>query len=367
MPWRVVDITEKEVLAEPTAGTDIMVPSWTGEDIPVSLEVAQEVGRMRAVKKDVSPLPDDKTAVIEIIGDLVVIHACFGTRVNEALARIYSKKLSRLIGESVIAVADPYRVMVKLPFPLKEENIVSSFRGLRNVRAALEEALENSALLKFKFLHAGRMFGLLSEDATVGNRFIQMLRYSVVYEETIRSIFFRYFDVEGAERVLDRIRSGKIRLEVQNNKKPSFFASIGLERVSGSEAVGSFEPRERIVSAFRENALSRTLRLKCMDCGATRFLHLAGATEKIACHKCGQTALVLLNKAGEEGADPGFSAALVRAHGKRALIALSTYGVGPQTADRILKRLHKTDDAFYLDLIEAQKLFIKNKKYWKLS
>lgn len=30
MPWRVVDITESEVLAEPGSGSDIMVPSWTG-------------------------------------------------------------------------------------------------------------------------------------------------------------------------------------------------------------------------------------------------------------------------------------------------------------------------------------------------
>jgi ATP-dependent Lhr-like helicase len=58
LPWHVIDITDEAILAEPTSGTDIMVPSWTGEDIPVSFEVAQEVGKMRAAKKDVSPLPE---------------------------------------------------------------------------------------------------------------------------------------------------------------------------------------------------------------------------------------------------------------------------------------------------------------------
>jgi ATP-dependent Lhr-like helicase len=367
LPWRVVDITDKEVLAEMSGATDIMVPSWTGEDIPVSFEVAQEVGRMRAAKRGTEPLPDDKTVVLEIIQDLVVVHCCFGTRVNEALSRIFSKKLSRLIGESVISVADPYRIMLKLPYPLREENIVSSFRELRDVRRELTEALESSALLKFKFLHVGRMFGLLSEDATIGSRFIQTMRYSVVYEEAIRSIFFRYFDVPRTEEVLRKLRDGRLELSVDVRKKPSFFAGIGLERVSGADTAGGFEPRERIVAAFKENALSKTVRLKCLNCGASRFMHLAGAPETIRCHRCNEQAMAMLDREGGARGDLEFSGNLIRAYGKRALIALSTYGVGPSTADRVLRRLHRSEEAFYLDLIEAQKLFVKNKKYWKLS
>ncbi len=366
-PWRVVDITDDEVLAEPSAGTDIMVPSWTGEDIPVSYEVAQDVGRMRSASRDVSPLPDEKTVIIEIIQDIVVVHACFGTRVNEALSRVFSKRLSGLMGESVLSVADPYRIMVKLPYALKKEHIEKSFREMKGIRAQLEEALENSSMLKFKFLHVGRMFGLLSEDATISSRFITAMRHSVVYEEALRSIFFRYFDVEQAEKVLEGVRGGRLRLVIDERKKPSFYAEIGLERVSGGESVGAFEPRERIAQAFKEHALTKTLILRCLNCGTTRFMHLAGAPDVIRCHKCGEPALALLSREGEAVHDLEFSAGLIRAYGKKALIALSTYGIGPSTADRILRRLHRSEELFYLDLIEAQKNFVKNKKYWKLS
>lgn len=366
MPWHVVDITDDAVLAEPTSGTDIMVPSWTGEDIPVSFEVAQEVGKMRAIKKGTTPTPDNKTVIVEIVDDLVVLHACLGSRVNEGLARIFSRKLSRLVGESVWAVSDPYRILVKLPFPLKEEHITKALTGIRDVRKELEAALENSPLLRFKFLHVGRMFGLLSEDANVSNRFIHALRYSVVYEETMRSLFFRYFDVEKTEEVLEQLRKGKLSLVVDKRKKPSYFTTIGLQRVSGGESVGTFEPRERIISAFKENALSKTLRLKCLNCRATRFMHLAGAPERIKCHKCGQRSLALLGKEGQAVHDLEFTAGLIRSYGRRALIALSTYGIGPSTADRVLRRLHRDEQSFYLDLVEAQKVFIKNKKYWKL-
>ncbi|VVC04560.1 ATP-dependent DNA helicase Hel308 [Candidatus Bilamarchaeum dharawalense] len=366
LAWRVIDITEKEVLAEPTSGLDIMIPSWTGEDIPVSFEVAQEVGRMRSIKKETSPLPDDKTVVIEIVEDLIVIHACFGTKINEAISRVFSKQLTSLIGESVIAVSDPYRILVKLPFPMKEEYVKRAFENVRNIQNQLTDALEHSSLLKFKFLHVARMFGLLSVEGTLNSRYIQVLRHSVIYEETIRSIFFRYFDVEKTEEILGKIRNKQIQVIYDLRKKPSYFAQIGLERVSGAESIGAFEPRERILSAFKENALSKTVRLVCLHCKATRFMHLASAPEKIKCHNCNQSAFALVSKEGEAHHDLEFSAGLIRAYGKQALIALSTYGIGPSTADRVLRRLHKTEEAFFLDLIEAQKNFIKNKKYWKL-
>ncbi|MDD5340404.1 MAG: DEAD/DEAH box helicase [Candidatus ainarchaeum sp.] len=365
LPWRVVDITEDEVLAEPSSASDIAVPSWTGEDIPVSFEVAQDVGRMRAVKKEISPMPDDKTIVMEIIEDLIIVHACFGSRVNSGLSRIFGQNLSRAVGESVRAVSDPYRIMVRLPYPLKEDAIRRAFMEIRDVKAQLSESLTNSSLLKFKFLHVGRMFGLLSEEATINSRFIDALRNSVVYEEAMRSIFFRYFDIPRTNEVLAKLRKGGLKLVVDARKHPSYFAKIGIDRVSGGEYAGAFEPRERIIAAFRENALSKTLRLVCLHCKATRYLHLAGAPEIIKCHKCGEKALALLNREGEAKSDLDFSAGLIRAYGRKALIALSTYGVGPKTADRVLKRLHKTDDAFYLDLLEAQKLFIKNKRFWK--
>jgi ATP-dependent Lhr-like helicase len=358
-PWTVVDITDDTVLAEPTGGSEIIVPSWTGEDIPVSFETAQEVGRMRKAK-NISPMPDDKKVVIELVQDLVIVHACFGHKVNNALSRILSKKLSALVGESVYSVTDPYRIMLKLPFPLKEEHVRNAFLSIRNIRIALEESLEQSPLLRFKFLHVGRMIGLLSEDANVSGRFIQALRYSVVYEETVRSIFFRYFDVEKTEEIMKKVRNSEIELIFNNRKKPSFFAEIGMSRLSGGENLGAFEPRERIVSAFKENILSKTAELVCTNCKATRFMHLASAPAKIKCHKCGQQSLAL------KGTDQEFTAGLISAYGKKALIALMTYGVGPVAADRVLRRLHKDEETFILDLIEAQKNFIKNKKYWKL-
>ncbi len=367
MPWRVIDITDKEVLSESGATNDIIVPSWVGEDIPVEFEVAQHVGKLRTSRRDITPNPDDKSVIIEIVQDIVIIHACFGSRVNASLSRLYARNLSRIIGESVRAVSDPYRILVKLPYALGEEHIVRAFHDIRNVDLSLREAIVDSSLLKLRFTHVGRLFGLLSEEATISGRFIEALRNSVVYEEAVRSIFSRHFDVERSESVLEKIRNGELKLIVDKRKKPSFFASIGIARFSGGESLGAFEPRERIIAAFKENAFSKAVRLLCLSCGAERLMLIAGAPESgIVCHKCHQPALAM--KGGEHmtKTDQELSASLIRAHGKRALVALSTYGIGPSTAARVLKKLAGSEEAFYLDLIEAQKLFVKNKKYWKI-
>jgi ATP-dependent Lhr-like helicase len=69
-----------------------------------------------------------------------------------------------------------------------------------------------------------------------------------------------------------------------------------------------------------------------------------------------------------ENADPKVekSAELVRGYGKKAVIALSVYGVGPQTASKILRMMRQDEKQFFMDLIDAQKNFIKNKRFWSI-
>jgi ATP-dependent Lhr-like helicase len=58
------------------------------------------------------------------------------------------------------------------------------------------------------------------------------------------------------------------------------------------------------------------------------------------------------------------SADLVIAYGRRAIIAQSVYGIGPQTAARVLSKMHESDDEFYRDLLEAKLQFIETRPFW---
>lgn len=58
------------------------------------------------------------------------------------------------------------------------------------------------------------------------------------------------------------------------------------------------------------------------------------------------------------------SADLVISYGKRGVVAQSVYGIGPQTASRVLAKMHEKDEEFYKDLLEAKLHFIATRPYW---
>jgi len=257
--------------------------------------------------------------------------------------------------------------MVKLPYPLDEKYLLAPIKEIRDVKTELEESLRNSFMLKFKFTHVGRLFGFLAEDAVVSGRLIDYLRNGVIYEETLRALFFRYFDLERTEKVFSDLKSGKLKLVVDKRKTLSYFGKLGIDRLGGREAIGGFEPRENMIKAFKERMLTKTVQLKCLNCSTTRFLFLATAENKIKCPKCGSETLYLFHERIKKSkADMQYESGLVQSFGKWGVYALASYGVGAKTADRVLAKLRRNEDDFWWDLIEAQKNFIKNKKYWKI-
>ncbi len=58
------------------------------------------------------------------------------------------------------------------------------------------------------------------------------------------------------------------------------------------------------------------------------------------------------------------TADLVLSHGKKAVVAFQVRGVGPETAFRILSRMHPTEDDFYMDLLQAKIQYLRTKPFW---
>jgi ATP-dependent Lhr-like helicase len=360
--WNVVEIGE-ELIAEPASSADFIVPDWVGEEIPVEWEVAQEAARIR--KKEIKDASAENEIRIEINGEIAVMHAPFGNKVNDLLARVFTMRLSEKLRFEVRAVADPYRILFKFSYPIREEWFEGIFQ-IHDVKLEAEQALEGSSLLRANFLHVGRLFGMFGEDAEISDRFVRFMRGTPVYEETLNTIFRKRMSVEGAKRVVDGVRSGKLRVNIEKREKLSDIALLGIARMKGGGIAGEFEPRESILKMFREEIERKHVGLKCLNCGASRKTILKSVdVEKLKCHKCGRGALTLVSaKATPE--EEKYMAGIIRSYGRRGLVALLVYGVGAKTADRVLRKLHRDEDAFYLDLIEEQKKFIKNKKYWSI-
>ena len=55
---------------------------------------------------------------------------------------------------------------------------------------------------------------------------------------------------------------------------------------------------------------------------------------------------------------------LVNEDGRKAAMTLAGRGVGPDSASRILRSMHTDEDEFLRDILSAEVLFARNKRFW---
>ncbi len=423
--WRIVDVGEKEILVEPEENASAAIPAWEGELIPVPFEVSQAVGRLRRqiaallkkgagkakaiekiaaeypVTRDVADkmvktmekqlkygfVPDHENILVEYFDDFVVIHAPFGSLVNETLGRVLTTMLTNKLG-SVGLETDAYRIIVKLP-GRQHQDVLEMFRAINpeTMQATLENTLPSSELFEWRFIHVAQRFGMISRDADFGKTYVKKIIdvyfRQPPYLEALNEIFQEKLDVEGAKKALADIRAGKIKLEFRPGLSP--LGEYGLEK--RYEIIAPDRPDTEIFKAFEKRLLDTKIGLVCVNCGEIfSSSTLKNIPEEIRCRKCGAILIgyvphryvsegqKLIRKhikgvklADEEEKHYGMindSAALVVGHGKDATLALAGRGIGPQTAARILRKGFKGKELLN-EILQAEKQFAKTKKFWK--
>ncbi len=419
VPWKVLDVAEGEIIVEPAEDIAAAVPDWVGEEIPVPFEVAQEVSELwgkiaggdegirrdyplseeayaklaeTAKKQAALFLPAPRKIVAEFTPDALVLHCALGSKGNEALGRLLSALISQHTGHSVRAEADPYRIILQAADAklVKRLLVETSPDFAENL---LRQLAPKTALYRYKFVHVAKAFGLLAKDAEYSasgmRRIMEAVAGSPVHEETLRQFMLDYFDMNAVRNLLGGIRSGAIAVESVRLPEPSPLARLSLLKLSAaSELIAPIEPSGEILRGFKMQVLAKTAKLFCTYCNRVHYRKISeiGVREKIKCTSCGSELVAAVDP--REKAFPPLqkklkeekklnaeeaklrnellrSAGLVQAYGRRAVAALGVYGVGVGTAARILQRLHRNEDLLFADLLEAQKQFIRTKRYWQ--
>jgi len=420
--WRILELSEGEIKVEPVETPSGEIPSWAGEEIPVPYEVAQEVGHIRAkianmldksdeamvrelrksyptdacsAKKVIEliraqvqggfPLPTDERIVIEGDGTLVIINACFGHKVNETLGRIIASLLTARFGSSVAMQVDPYRIKLKLPkqLPLAEiRDLVLSVKP-EYIGPIIEMTLKNTSLLKWKMIHVARKFGALSHDLDYSrvsmDKLLSIFYGTPMYEEAVREIFHDKLDVRRTEETLKRVRSGEIKLATSN------LSPIGLAGpTSGAELIAPERADRSILLALKERILNDRVILFCVNCKRWQSRRkVRRVPETPQCPLCESRMIAALKpweeeeikltqRAGRlESRDDKVrvrrvfkNANLVLSHGKTAVIALASRGLGPEMASRIIQRQREDETSFYKDILKAERSYMRTRRFW---
>ena len=403
--WRVLEIADGKLTVEPTKKAHGELPSWEGEQIPVPFNVAREVGVIRRTRKisdytegrdgiafakaflsemdkNRSLVPTDDLITLENTDEGVVCNVCAGHKANEALGRVLSILISARYGTTVGLDLDAYRMLLRLPSSIRAADVKDLLVSLNpaHMSGILRLALKRTALFKWKLVQIAKKFGAIDADADYEkisiHRLLDFFDNTVVQQEAYRELLSDYMDVDTAAAIVALIKEEKIRVE------------LGPHSLIG--AGGLLSSRDQIPPPTADHAVIATLKrrleqddvvLACMNCRDWKSRTVVSRVpDQPQCPKCGARLIAALKPFDEEqyamirkpkkNAEERAieqrlikSANIVLSSGKKAVIALSARGVGPENASRILGT-QADGDAFYREILKAERTFIQTHRYW---
>jgi len=349
--------------------------------------------------KQGAPLPTHDHILIEAFNKYLVVHACFGEIVNSTLGGIFDAILS----DKELIVGwwnDGYRILIEAPRRLSQrevERMPETFFGLSDeqVEEAFKDYLEAKFPYAYKMKFVAERFGVLPRGKTMGPRRQSQLpaifKGTPVYDETLREAMLEKADLGKVKEIMRNIRDGKIKVSTlfrAENPTPLAYhilAKYGdISELMAPERVllSNIEKMKRAIDA-------KMATLMCIECGDwTTEKRIKELPEQPKCEKCGSRLLALLYPSQEakrlqetlkkrrdgksltedelkEIAHARRTADLILSYGKKAVIALKVKGVGPETAFRILGKMHPSDEEFYMDLLRAKIQYLKTREFWE--
>ncbi len=348
--------------------------------------------------KEGAPLPTENRIVIEAFDRYLVVHACFGEIVNKTLAGIFDSVLSE--GEVITGWwADGYRTLVETPRKLMTREVAELPRVLfglsdEEVDAAFGKYVKAKFPFAYKMKFVAERFGALARGKTMSYERQAKLKAAFgdtpIYDETLREAMLEKADLAKVKQIMRGVKQGKMAVStlVRQEKPTPLAYHILAQYADISELMA---PERVILSNIDKMKMAieaRTAMLLCINCGEwTTQVKVKNLPEKPKCEKCGSNLLTLLYHGQDANRLKGYlrkrregkalldeevkelsqarrKADLVLSYGKQAVQALEVKGVGPETASRILGKMHPKEDEFYLDLLKAKIQFLRTREFW---
>lgn len=407
--WNISDIKDDKVLVTETDSLGA-IPAWEGELIPVPHEIAVETATMR---EKIEKYPVDQNAlevaqtyieeqghyflpapdkiVAEVFSQFVILHAPYGSLVNETIGRLVSSLVSAKIGASVFMRSDPYRICFQFPASPDYNNIIHVLETTDpdHMQPLLEITLKRSSLFGWKLAQVAKRFGAVSKNAEryMLRRLIYAYEDTPLYEETIHEIVREKLDIPRAQTIIEKIQSGEISITVHKSPDgPSPMGMAAISNMGASDIVFPKRAEREILKKLKKRLESKRVKLFCVHCGKwNATFTIKHLDEYPKCRVCGARFLAILYRKDKDTIKAirkrlkkqkvtkeeeelivraKRSADLMLAYGKKAAVALAGRGLGPQTASRVLAKMHTEEEDFLKDILEAERTYARTRRFW---
>jgi ATP-dependent Lhr-like helicase len=318
----------------------------------------------------------------------IVIHSTFGTKINNTLSSLFSTILASYVGHLVETKSDPYRILLGSSVRLSRANIEKIFHDEFDVEAILIASLTNTYNLNWRVWMVSKKFGLVEKNAVYDKRLSRYIydRYSKtpISKESLRELVHDKFDVKGTEDILGKIRNKETSIHWLDLTHFSPLAQSVIEHHSKASS-SPLSIEKGVLELIKERLDKTKHRLICIRCGKwERLVETREIMGSISCRLCGSKLItttfssdyelsrIILNKlkGSEINSDQNHkferawkTASLINNFGKKALTVLSGYGIGVETAARILRN-YVDDENLYRSIYDAERQYVITRGFW---
>ncbi len=356
-----------------------------------SLDKVADVTR-KAYREFRGVLPSDNLILVEINkrNRILAIYSFIGNRGNNLLRELITAALrKRLLGQ-IYSTISPYYILIQFPKGMiSSSEILDIFKELielyENGRLLeyIEKIVKNSNTYLWRIYFVAQRFGAIDVKKTnITRSVLQGYVDTVIGREAFKETMLRDYDLNALTSLLSKLRSGEIKMRVIETDEPSILLKEALQRIPyGYKVYGVIDLNE-----YKNRLLNKKVTLLCIICGHKCTLRLKDIIrcENISCPNCRSKALAAIKGDGSREyeilkkvlskkrikaeelkvfKDLQKRALLVMNYGINAIIALASLGVGPHEAQRILGRVVTHNEDLIRLLYEAEKKFIRIKKY----
>jgi ATP-dependent Lhr-like helicase len=404
MQWRILNVDDSslKINVEPVQSAGINVPYWEGENIPVDYITSRKVGlfRTKTVASHITnkvldelkgvTIPDEKTIVVESqrVRNNLVIHACFGTRINATLSTLLSAMLSAKSGYLVDSRSDAYRIMISSNGRVLQDSVLDILKDDYDLMEIIRASLAGTHNVNWRTWCVAKKFGIVGRGAVYDRKSARFIyeKYSrtALAKESLRELFHDKYDLKGTSHVLNQIREGKIGIKWFEVESFSKLAEPILDHTTKYYSSPA-NLDKGILDLVKARLLKTKHRLVCLRCGRwEKVVQTDEVRGTIACPHCKSRQIgttfysdydltkIAQRKIAGKKITPEEnhkfnrawkSSSLLENFGSTALVVLSGYGVGADTAARILRNM-VGEEELYRQIYEAERQYVMTRGFW---
>ncbi len=407
LQWRILNVDEKsfKVNVESFRSGGITVPYWEGENIPVDYKTANKVGSFRNKVKngklslsnnlipkfELDTIPDEKTIVVESLRRLgiVILHACFGSKINATLSALLSSMLSGRLGFLVESRSDAYRIVLSSKARILEKQLIDVLQDEYDLSVIVTASLTGTHNVNWRTWCVAKKFGVVGRGAIYERKSARFLyeRYakSPLVKEALRELFHDKYDLKNTEKILNKIRNNnEIAIKWFDVTQFSKIAEPILDKSTKYYSSPS-NIDKGILDLVKKRLLKTKHRLVCVRCGKwEKVVETKDVKDILSCRYCKGRQITstfysdydlqkIIQKkySGKKITtdekhkfDRSWKvSSLIENFGNTALVVLSGFGVGADTAARILRNM-VGEDLLYKQIYEAERQYVMTRGFW---